>query len=233
MKKTKSLLLVLSLLFTVSLFSATDRLISRFERARPKFLDAQKYFNKGKLKKAEKAIRVCLKRMPEYSDAHELLAKIHIKNNKLNEALENSNLAIKNYKYRYIIYRYFSDRTNNQKSATFAEGRVDPNTNLTPSSDEIKLREEKKLRIKNIEARYYFQNANILFKLKKFRDAHTKYLKAIEINPKYGDAYNNLANLYYLSKQYQLALDSLNKARDSGAKINPKFEAFLKKKLNK
>ncbi len=217
MKKTKSLLLVLFLLSNVVLFSATDRLISRFERARPKLLDAQKYFNVGKYKKAEKTVRVCLKRMPEYSEAHYLLAKIQLKKNKLNEALESSKLAINTYKYRYILYRWYSDKQNKRE--------------LLPSSDVIRLRQEKETRIKNIKAKYYFQYGNIFFRLKKYREAHTQYIEAIKINIKYGDAYINLAKLYYMSKQYQKAMDFLHKAEKNGVKANPKFENILKKSL--
>jgi len=219
MKKLFSLFLVLFLLLATNVYPVTQRLISRFQRARPKLLKAQAYYNKGKYKKAEKTINECLKRMPEYSEAHYLLANIMLKKNRLNEALLNSKAAIDDYKYRYILYRYFSDEEN--KKAPM------------PSTETIKLREEKKQRIKNIEAKYYFQYGNIFFKLKKFRKAYEQYLKAIEINPKHGEAYNNIANLYYMSKQYKKALESLYKAKDNGVKINPKFEEALKKALNK
>jgi tetratricopeptide (TPR) repeat protein len=60
-----------------------------------------------------------------------------------------------------------------------------------------------------------------LYKLKKFEESQKQYLLAIKINPGHGDAYNNLANLYYLAKQYQKALDCLNRAEANGVKTNP------------
>ncbi len=69
--------------------------------------------------------------------------------------------------------------------------------------------------------------------MKQFQEAFAQYKEAIRINPQYGDAYNNLANLYFMAKQYQKALDCLEQAEANGAKINPEFRKAVKKALGK
>ncbi len=84
-----------------------------------------------------------------------------------------------------------------------------------------------------IPGNYFFIHGNILFKLKKFEESQKQYLLAIKIDSGHGDAYNNLANLYYLAKQYQKALDCLNHAEANGVKINPKFKKAILKAIKK
>jgi len=84
-----------------------------------------------------------------------------------------------------------------------------------------------------IPADYFYFHGNILFKMKKFQDAYAQYKEAIRINPQYGDAYKNLANLYYMSKQYQKALDCLSQAEANGVEINPDFRKAVLKALGK
>jgi len=73
-------------------------------------------------------------------------------------------------------------------------------------------------------ANYYFLHGNILFKLKKYNDAYAQYMEAVRINPDFGNAYNNLANLNFMGKRYKEALFYLEKAEKCGAVVNPKFK---------
>jgi tetratricopeptide (TPR) repeat protein len=84
-----------------------------------------------------------------------------------------------------------------------------------------------------IPADYFYLHGNIFFKIKRYKEAHEQYQEAIKINPKHGNAYNNLANLYYIAKQYQKALDCLNLAEAHGAKINPEFKKAILKAIEK
>jgi tetratricopeptide (TPR) repeat protein len=82
-------------------------------------------------------------------------------------------------------------------------------------------------------ADYFYFHGNILFKLKRYEEANNQYQEAIKINPQHGDAYNNLASLWYLDKQYQKALDYLEQAEANGAKINPEFKKTILKAIEK
>jgi len=84
-----------------------------------------------------------------------------------------------------------------------------------------------------IPADYFYRHGNIFFKLKRYQDAREQYHEAVKIEPKHGDAYNNLANLSYIDKQYQKALDYLNLAEKYGAKIHPEFKKAILKAIEK
>jgi tetratricopeptide (TPR) repeat protein len=85
----------------------------------------------------------------------------------------------------------------------------------------------------SIPAGYFYFHGNAFFKLKKYPEAYAQYIKAIKIDPNHGNAYNNLANLYYMTKQHQKALDCLNKAEANGVKINPELKKAILKTLGK
>lgn len=87
--------------------------------------------------------------------------------------------------------------------------------------------------VDEIPAEYCYVNGNIYFRMKKFQEAHDQYQEAIKIDPLHGDSYNNLAALYFQVKQYQKALDYLNRAEESGARVNPEFKNAVLKALEK
>ena len=84
-----------------------------------------------------------------------------------------------------------------------------------------------------IPADYFYRHGNVFFKLKRYQEAREQYHEAVKIEPKHGDAYNNLANLSYIDKQYQKALDYLNLAEKYGAKIHPEFKKAILKAIEK
>ncbi|MDQ1352908.1 MAG: hypothetical protein QG657_3214 [Acidobacteriota bacterium] len=98
------------------------------------------------------------------------------------------------------------------------------------SRAELDLRDAEE-RIKNtiptapeMAASFYFLHGNILFKLKKYNSAYAQYLEAVRINPSFGNAYTNLANLNFMGRRYKEALSYLEKAEKCGAVVNPKFK---------
>jgi tetratricopeptide (TPR) repeat protein len=56
-----------------------------------------------------------------------------------------------------------------------------------------------------VPAKYYFHCGNCYLRMQRWSEAHQEFLKAIELDPGYGDAHNNLAYIYYLAKQYDNA----------------------------
>ncbi|MGB6865116.1 MAG: tetratricopeptide repeat protein [Candidatus Aminicenantaceae bacterium] len=98
---------------------------------------------------------------------------------------------------------------------------IDIQLNLPPPREE------------EMPAEYCYLNGNIYFKMKKFQEAHDQYQETIRLDPKHGDAYNNLAALYFQVKQYQKAMEYLNQAEANGAKVNPEFKKAVLKALGK
>ncbi len=78
---------------------------------------------------------------------------------------------------------------------------------------------------------YYYVHGNIYFKLKKYRDAMNEYLAAVKAEPTHGMAYNNIANLYFMARQYNKALYYVQKAEKHGAKVHPDFKKAILKSL--
>ncbi len=84
-----------------------------------------------------------------------------------------------------------------------------------------------------IPADFFYIHGNIFFKIKEFNRSYKEYLKTIEINPKHGNTYINLANLNYMGRRYKQALVYLEKAENYGAEINHNFKKTVLEALNK
>lgn len=84
-----------------------------------------------------------------------------------------------------------------------------------------------------VPAKYYFHCGNCYLKMQKWNEAFAEYAQAIEIDPNYGEAHNNLAYIYYLAKQYDNAWEHLQLAEENGAEVNPKVKEMLQEALQK
>jgi pentatricopeptide repeat protein len=84
-----------------------------------------------------------------------------------------------------------------------------------------------------IPADYFYLHGNIYFRMKKFQEAHDEYQEAIKTDPTHGDAYNNLAALYFQVRQYEKALSYLDQAEENGAEVNPELKKAVLKALGK
>lgn len=66
-----------------------------------------------------------------------------------------------------------------------------------------------------------------------YEQAISDFNKALEINPKYADAYYNRGYTYYLKEEYEKSWEDINKAQDLGFKVPPKFLDDLRKASGK
>jgi len=64
------------------------------------------------------------------------------------------------------------------------------------------------------------------------RQSLLQYLETIKRNPQYGNAYNNIAFLYYIEGKYEKALEYLEMAEKKGIKINSEFKRAILKAIN-
>ncbi len=234
-------------------------LLQRFKIANSIFEKAKNYYFEGNYKKAEREFKKCLEKMPEHADAYFYLSYISYKQENLELSLNQIIKAKENYKYitqlklnreQMFIIR-IQDRKRevqeiieglkqnlarttdqNERSRIQAEiGRMEGmftelDSRLSRPMPTIQKEEE-------IPADYFYLHGNILFKLKQYKEASEQYQKTMELDPKHGNAYNNLANLYYMAREYQKALDCLNLAQENGAPINPEFKKAILEALKK
>jgi tetratricopeptide (TPR) repeat protein len=75
-----------------------------------------------------------------------------------------------------------------------------------------------------LPAEYSFVHGNILLRSNRLVDAEPQYLRAIEARPDYGEAFNNLASLYYQAGALGKAREVLQEARNRDLPINLDLE---------
>lgn len=80
-------------------------------------------------------------------------------------------------------------------------------------------------------AAYHFYEANALFNLKRNDEAIAAWKLAVERDPAYGVAFNNLAVAYWMTGRLDDAQASLARADQLGFKVNPSFRADLQKAI--
>lgn len=236
MTKIKGLLTVLLVSFFIfclygSSFAQEDftreerMLFQKYQAANKRFEQGKKEFGKGKIDKAEKEFNECLNIMPEHADAQFMLAQIAYKKGDLELARSRMETAKENYHF-IVKMKMNMDQIRILKTQEARDsGRYDE-----AGKEALDHRLTRPVATKEeIPADYHYIHGNILFKLREFQEAHDMYVKAITLDPKHKDAYNNLINIYLMSKQYQKGLEYLKMAEDNHVKINEKLkEALLK-----
>jgi tetratricopeptide (TPR) repeat protein len=231
--------------------------IQKYRLAAPDLEKGQEYLVKGKLKQAEKKLRQVLETLPEHATAAYFLADCYSKQGRIEEGLTAIVKAEANFAdFNRIIFRWQLAQVNsfegqkiqlnaqlNALQIKLAEAKTD--AERAPIQSQIlsvqasqnagyqRMDEERISEEYAVQADYYYLHGNLLFKKKACQGALDQYLKAVEIDPKHGNSYNNIANLYYLGKQYDKAEEYLDKAEANGAKVNPAFKQALAKALNK
>ena len=73
--------------------------------------------------------------------------------------------------------------------------------------------------------------ANFFYKQNLFLKAADSYERAIAIDPKNAQTYNNLAVVYFRLENYSEALSHLKKAESLGFQVHPDFKSSLLKKI--
>lgn len=223
------------------------------------FEKGHKYFLDGNYKKAEKELRTCLKKMPEHADAFFCLSLISYNQGDIEKSMEYIEKAKEKYKYiiklkinreQMRIIQLQDRKTELQETQEMLKQRLPKARTRREASriqgdigrmegliDDIDARLRKPMptvqKGEEIPADYFYRHGNIFFKLKRYQEAQEQYHEAVKINPEHGDAYNNLANLYYIDEQYQKALDYLNLAEKYGAEIHPEFKKAVLENLKK
>jgi pentatricopeptide repeat protein len=258
-KESVLILVVLFVLMgTISSFGQRDflmeerKLVEKFKFADKHFAKGKEYFIKGNTAKAEKELGKCLEIMPEHADALYFLSQIDYKKGNFDQALEKIEKAKANFDFIAKFYTFthqtrleslreekqklemnLMDLQNRLPSITNQDERQRVESAIANTRNDISIIENR-LRepippVLDTPADYFYIHGNTLFKLKRYQDAHDQYVEAIKRDPKHGNAYNNLINLYFIAKDYQEALAYLKKAEANGAQINPELKKAVEK----
>jgi tetratricopeptide (TPR) repeat protein len=232
------------------------KLIDTFKRANPFYLSGAELFAKGKLDMAVKKLLDCLEAMPEHADASYLLAQIHLKRRELSRALDAITTAEKNYaanaRFQNFSHQDYLDRLRQQREGletqrTQIERKIQA---MAGSSNPEKGRLEQEIQlfvqsIREIDRRlnspvaatieipadFFYIHGNILFQSGSPVGAAAQYREAIRLDPRHGNAYNNLALASFSLGKYREALDYLLQAEAAGVKVNPDFKKAIETKI--
>lgn len=235
------------------------RLAQDYKVANSFFIKGKELFMEEKFNKAEKEFLKCLEKMPEHADAAFYLAQIRYSRDDLNKALDDIRQAKENYHYiakmklnmqqqlllklqkekedlqEYIMaLREALAAASDPREREKIQNQIDKRQNRISIIDNRMREPHPELeKEEQIPADYFYFHGNILFKLKNYQEAFGQYQKAIAADPAHGNAYNNLANLYYMARRYEKALEYLEKAEKNGVEVNPDLKKAVLKALDK
>lgn len=228
----------------------------QFKAAKQLYQKGQQLFIKKNFKKAEKSFLACLKKFPKFSRADYYLSQVYYDRGDISRARDHILKAKENYKFvaeldvatqleylkmlreqkRNLQNEIMDMKDSASSSTTSAVKSRELQSRIASHENSIKKIDDRLkaplVEAKGIPAGYYYVHGNIFFKSKKYKEALEQYLKAVELNPQHGSAYNNIANLFYMGKRYQKALYYLSKAESCGFKVNPKFKEAIQRALS-
>ena len=207
-----------------------------FSRSNGAFLKGKRYFKKEKFEEAEKLFKECLTIFPEHDQANYYLALLMYKKGKYDFA-EKCIIAAQNH---FVLRVRIWESLHMDHITKLKEQRSELTNIANPSPAQTRRIQELNGQINDsgykketLPASLPYIHGNVLLKLKKYKEAHAKYLQALKIDPNHGKASNNVATLFYMIKEYKKALEYLENAEKNGVKINPKFKEAINKALKK
>ncbi len=180
----------------------------------------------GQLDMAEKTFVQCLKMFPRHADVHFMMADIYHKKGYLKRALEHirqaeANGAVMKQMESRLKEQYLArlqsqkerleeqiDRTTNQKDLKKLQGNVAVIDEwLTQAQSEI---QPAAAAVDGI--RYAYLHGSILFRLKQYGEARSKFREVARLNSKYGEVLKYLAIIHFALRENDQALAVLDQA---------------------
>ena len=230
--------------------------VEAYQAARMRYDKAQQAFAERELDKAAKELDACLERMPDFSDAHFLLAKIDYLEKRYPESLGNIERAESTFEASNALYLEVQgdvmrelDQMRDQEDVRLADLR-DSLSRATAIDEravlESRIRETERNRDElqrqiyepaqtatGMPADYPFFHGNILLRLNRLDDAAAQYRGALKIKPDHADASNNLASLYLSAGHPKVAMDTLDQAEANGASVNAELKRAVTEALQR
>jgi tetratricopeptide (TPR) repeat protein len=208
----------------------------------------KKHLLKGELLKAEKGLLKCQDIMPGHVGSLFYLSYVCYRKKEYNRALEYIRRAKGGYKVitRKIagIQKHNAHKAKEQQNVLrealdsyrgfeSIDGACAVSPIVREMRGEIAKLERSGASVSAAEdpvpAEYFYIHGNILFRLKQYAGARDQYLETVKRDPAHRDAYNNLVNLYYVTRKLKKSLYYLDMAEKNGVPVNPRLkQAVLK-----
>lgn len=226
------------------------KFIRNYKAANDVFKKVRPVLAKKDFTRAEKILNKCLGIMPQHVKSHYALSRVLYLTGRFEPALRHIEAA---KEYHLSVGRTLrglqelnAHKNRRKKQQLLKEydvysnaGAVDGSCAAIPAlravKEELQALEGKQQRstagLEHIPADYFYTHGNILYKLKRYPEAMRQYIRTIDADPGHGNAYNNLAGLYFMAKKYQSALRCLDQAEAQGTAVNARFKNTILKNL--
>jgi tetratricopeptide (TPR) repeat protein len=225
----------------------TDQLHT-FRAAKLSYDKAAKLFAKRDFEDARHWARESVGKFPEYSDAHLLLAKSAYMIKDYEDALQaigkaegtfdaymalGASLTGARQESFYRQRRMINDSINEMQAALQRAASQQERDAISARLGDLnrqlqdidrQIQEPAAATRPGLPAEYPFVHGNILLRMNRLAEAEAQYKKALEVQPKYPEAINNLASLYYSAGRGELALVVITDAEAHGVTVNPELK---------
>lgn len=221
--------------------------IHKYKLANESFNVCKKHLLKGNLSKAEKGLLKCQDIMPGHVGSLFYLSFVCYKKKEYNRAIEYIRRAKAGYKViaRKVagIQKHNAHKAKKQQNVLrealdsyMGYESFDGACAVTPILREMRG-EVARLEISStsrgtsasdskdpVPAEYYYIHGNILFRLKRYALARNQYLETLKRNRVHRNAYNNLVNLYYVTRKLKKSLFYLDMADKNGVQVDRRLK---------
>ena len=218
------------------------------ERARPHVRTAWEFMRTESWPDAAKAFQQAIDVDREFEDAYYGLGLANMRMKKFGEAIPAyvkcrdlyQAMAGKQFSNRQDAQRYRQDRMTEIDEVT-RQLQSGPQSQAT--QERLRQLQEQKRQIQeyaqrsggltvgqSVPAFVYLALGSAYFRTQQFADAEREYKAAIAIDPKSGEAFNNLAVVYLQTGRAKEAEDAVRSAEKAGFKVHPQLKADIKAK---
>jgi hydroxyacylglutathione hydrolase len=225
--------------------------LSKFQTVNKRFAQGRALFARGNLAAAAREFEACVNALPGHAYARFYLANIRYLQGNYAGALEFIEEAERQAGFLEALDAYAREQNirtmedarrvleaENETNGSCRESRKLEQLVRIVDEDKKKLDDraaEEGLSRKRRASLYAYFHGNVLFQLRRFDEAFEQYKRAIEAEPRNGDACNNAAAILFMAGRPQEAEGYLEKAVAAGVedKINLKLKKLVAEKLGK
>lgn len=192
-----------------------SRITKDYAMAKKYYLEGMKHKKDGKMDKAQEKFLKSVEVTTNFPESFVELGNIYMREKDYDKAIgeydkaAESYLRLEAYVSKGIISTAAWKREFDVASRELYRDLQEPNFAIPP--------------------KVYFLRGGAYFRKGMLKEASEQFTRTIALDPNHGDAHNNLAVIYYLTKKYDLAWKHMRLAEENGAKVNPKFVEDLKK----
>ena len=191
------------------------RIAKDYARAKRYYLEGMNHKKKGETEKAREKFLKSIEASTNFPESYVELGNINVRKQEFDKAIEQYDKAIESYLRleAYVSKGIISTTARRREQDVYSR-------ELYRDLHEPQFA---------IPPKIYFFKGSAYYRKGMLQEALEQFIKTIEADPAYGDAHHNIAVIYYLTKQYDLAWNHVKLAEKYGTKINPKFVEDLKK----